>query len=101
MVLLYPCTIILHRRIALGLIDFIRNTAASGCQKAAAPHPRLSVRQIMIRAKKAVNQASINQQDVLSFRMFVPPLELQEQFAAFVEQTDKSKVVVQDEVNGL
>lgn len=30
-----------------------------------------------------------------------PPIELQEQFAAFVEQTDKSKVVVQDEVNGL
>ena len=29
------------------------------------------------------------------FRMFVPPLELQEQFAAFVEQTDKSKSVVQ------
>ena len=52
-------------------------------------------KQIMIRAKKAINQASINQQDVLSFRMFVPPLELQEQFAAFVEQTDKSKVVVQ------
>ena len=52
-------------------------------------------KQIMIRAKKSVNQASINQQDVLSFRMFVPPLELQEQFAAFVEQTDKSKVVVQ------
>ena len=52
-------------------------------------------KQIMIRAKKAVNQASINQQDVLSFRMFVPPLELQEQFAAFVEQTDKSKSVVQ------
>lgn len=52
-------------------------------------------KQIMIRAKKSVNQASINQQDVLSFRMFVPPLELQEQFAAFVEQVDKSKVVVQ------
>ena len=50
-------------------------------------------KQIMMRAKKAVNQASINQQDVLSFRMFVPPLELQEQFAAFVEQTDKSKVI--------
>ena len=52
-------------------------------------------KQIMIRAKKAVNQASINQQDVLSFRMFVPPLELQEQFAAFVEQIDKSKVAIQ------
>ena len=31
----------------------------------------------------------------------LPPLELQKQFATFVEQTDKSKVVVQDEVNGL
>ena len=31
----------------------------------------------------------------------VPPMELQEQFAVFVAQTDKSKVVVQDEVNGL
>jgi type I restriction enzyme S subunit len=31
----------------------------------------------------------------------VPPLALQEQMAAFIEQTDKSKVVVQDEVNGL
>ena len=27
--------------------------------------------------------------------LYVPPIELQEQFAAFVEQTDKSKVVVQ------
>ena len=52
-------------------------------------------KQIMMRAKKAVNQASINQQDVLSFRMFVPPLELQEQFAAFVAQTDKSKLLTQ------
>ena len=26
---------------------------------------------------------------------FVPPIELQEQFAAFVEQTDKSKLAVQ------
>ena len=52
-------------------------------------------KQIMNRAKKAVNQASINQQDVLSFQMLVPPLELQKQFAAFVEQTDKSKIVVQ------
>ena len=26
---------------------------------------------------------------------YVPPIELQEQFAAFVEQVDKSKVVVQ------
>ena len=51
--------------------------------------------QILRRAKKAVNQASINQGDVQSFVMLVPPLELQNQFAAFVAQIDKSKVVVQ------
>ena len=28
-------------------------------------------------------------------RVAIPPLELQEQFAAFVNQTDKSKVAIQ------
>ena len=28
-------------------------------------------------------------------RLYKPPLALQEQFAAFVKQTDKSKVVIQ------
>ena len=32
-------------------------------------------------------------------RVAIPPLELQEQFAAFVNQTDKSKVVVQKALN--
>ena len=50
--------------------------------------------QILRRAKKAVNQASINQGDVQSLVMLVPPLELQNQFAAFVAQIDKSKAVV-------
>ena len=48
-------------------------------------------KQILNRAKKAVNQASINQGDVMSFQMLVPPLTLQKQFVTFVEQTDKSK----------
>jgi type I restriction enzyme S subunit len=47
--------------------------------------------QILNRAKKAVNQASINQKDVRSFQIYTPTLELQNQFAAFVEQVDKSK----------
>ena len=36
-----------------------------------------------------------------SIKVIVPPIELQEQFASFVQQVNKSKVVVQDEVNGL
>ena len=52
-------------------------------------------KQILNRAKKAVNQASINQGDVQSFKILVPPIKLQKQFAAFVAQIDKSKSVIQ------
>ena len=52
-------------------------------------------RQILTRAKKAVNQASINQGDVQSLNVVVPPLPLQNQFADFVAEVDKSKVEVQ------
>ena len=51
--------------------------------------------QILNHAKKAVNQASINQKDVLDFDLYVPPLPLQNNFAAFVQQIDKSKFAVQ------
>ena len=43
----------------------------------------------------------INLSDLRVQQIMVPPLALQEQMAAFIEQTDKSKVVVQVEVNGL
>lgn len=41
------------------------------------------------------NLPKVNRKEIAGFRMPLPPLALQEQFAAFVEQTDKSKVVVQ------
>ena len=47
--------------------------------------------QIINHAKKAVNQASINQKDVLDFDIYQPPLQTQNQFAAFIEQVNKSK----------
>ena len=37
----------------------------------------------------------ISAKDIRSFPIMLPPIELQEQFAAFVEQTDKSKVAIQ------
>ena len=52
-------------------------------------------KQILNRAKKAVNQASINQGDVQSFKILVPPVGLQKKYADFVAQVDKSKAVVQ------
>ena len=49
-------------------------------------------------AKGAVNQANINAQELQAINIYLPPLALQEQFAIFVEQTDKSKVAVQKEL---
>ena len=42
-------------------------------------------------AKGAVNQANINAQELQAINIYLPPLTLQQQFAAFVEQTDKTK----------
>ena len=41
------------------------------------------------------NLPKVNRKEITGFRMPLPPLKLQEQFAAFVEQTDKSKVAIQ------
>lgn len=51
--------------------------------------------QIVNHAKKAVNQASINQKDVMDFNIYEPPIVLQNEFAAFVAKVDKSKSVIQ------
>lgn len=45
-------------------------------------------------AKTASSQANLFQGKIAKLRGFVPPLELQNKFAAFVEQTDKSKLAV-------
>ena len=45
--------------------------------------------------KKAVNQASITITDLKKMKVPVPPIELQSEFAHFVEQTDKSKVLME------
>ena len=41
------------------------------------------------------NLPKVNRKEIAGFRMPLPPLALQEQFAAFVEQTDKSKVLIE------
>ena len=52
-------------------------------------------------AKGAVNQANINAQELQSIKIYLPPIELQNQFAAFVEQTDKSKLAIQKSLDEL
>lgn len=51
--------------------------------------------QILRCAKDAVNQSSINQQDVKGFELLVPPIKLQNQFAHIVEKTEALKVYYQ------
>ncbi len=51
-------------------------------------------KKLRIMAKGAVNQANINAQELQAINIYLPPIELQQQFATFVEQTDKSKLAV-------
>ena len=44
---------------------------------------------------RGVRQANISNKDILNLVVPVPPIELQNQFAEFVKQIDKSKVKVQ------
>ena len=43
-------------------------------------------------AKGAVNQANINAQELQSIKVYIPDMKLQNQFADFVQQVDKSKL---------
>ena len=47
------------------------------------------------------NLPKVNRKEIAGFRMPLPPLELQEQFAAFVEQTNKSKLAIQQSLDKL
>ena len=49
-------------------------------------------------AKGAVNQANINAQEFKSMNIYLPPIELQTQFADFVKQVDKSRVAIQNDL---
>lgn len=44
-------------------------------------------------AKGAVNQANINAQELQAINIFLPPIELQNEFADFVREVDKSRYV--------
>ena len=46
-------------------------------------------------------QTNLRKDDLLACNIIIPPLELQEQFAAFVEQTDKSKLAIQQSLEKL
>jgi type I restriction enzyme S subunit len=57
--------------------------------------------QLRCMAKGAVNQANINAQELQGIKIYLPPMNLQNQFAAFVEQVDKSKFEIQQSLEKL
>ena len=50
---------------------------------------------IFLQERQGVRQKNLSLSKIKEFEVPIAPFELQEQFAAFVEQTDKSKVAVQ------
>ena len=50
---------------------------------------------------KGGNQPNLNGNIIKNFNVLVPPIELQNQFADFVEQVDKSKLVIQKSLEKL
>ena len=57
--------------------------------------------QLRSMAKGAVNQANINAQELQSIKIYLPPLDLQNEFVTFVEQTDKLKFEVKEALEKL
>lgn len=57
--------------------------------------------QVINHAKKAVNQASINQKDVLDIDIYQPSIERQNAFADFVNRAEQSKLTIQQSLDKL
>lgn len=51
--------------------------------------------------KAAIGQANINAQEMQNIGLYLPPIELQQRFVQFKEQTDKSKLAIQRSLNKL
>lgn len=50
---------------------------------------------------KGIAQKTLNLSEIRKIKLPLPPMELQQQFAAFVEQTDKSKSAIQQSLDKL
>ena len=58
-------------------------------------------RQQIIAQSKTATMTTIGQDGILKAMITLPPIELQNQFAAFVKQTDKSKLAIQKNLEKL
>lgn len=53
-----------------------------------------AIKNILTGISRGIRQANISNKDILALKIPIPPLALQNEFAAFVEQVDKSKGVL-------
>jgi len=60
-----------------------------------------SKRMLYAMAKGAVGQANINAQEVQAIKLVIPPMEVQLPFQRVIEQSDKSKYLLQHELKNL
>lgn len=70
-------------------------TKINGCFTSVLLNSDYGKRQMREQIKTSAGQYTISQDGIGAITAILPPLELQEQFAAFVKQTDKSKLAVQ------
>ena len=68
----------------------------NGCFMSVLLNSDYGKRQMRKQIKTSAGQYTISQDGIGAIMAILPPMELQNQFAAFVEQTDKSKVVIQE-----
>ena len=62
-------------------------------------HPE--IKQRLTGKNHGIRQGNILNKDILELNVYVPPIELQNEFAEFVKQTDKSKFIVQKQIEDL
>lgn len=76
-------------------------TKINGCFTSVLLNSDYGKRQMREQIKTSAGQYTISQDGIGAITAILPPLELQEQFAAFVEQTDKSKLEIQKSLEKL
>ena len=76
-------------------------TKINGCFTSVLLNSDYGKRQMREQIKTSAGQYTISQDGIGAIVAILPPLELQKQFATFVEQTDKSKLVIQQSLNKL
>ena len=76
-------------------------TKINGCFMSVLLNSDYGKRQMREQIKTSAGQYTISQDGIGAIMAILPPLELQKQFATFVEQTDKSKLAIQQSLDKL